>query len=224
MSNSKETISNSPKKKLTFYKASSYLCYYFVPAAILLYLIIGLLIGVSLREFMVLSGSIAFYLLAILLYLKPLAVITDNNFLEKALSYRRQIGILTFWFAVFHGIGLLFFLGILNVSTYQKIFNIYGLLFPGFIALLGMLILGFTSNHLAMAKLGHKNWKKIQMISYPTFFFVTWHYFKSGSKVASILIFSVYLLLKITQYYFHEKKERLRKDLIEYNKFQDRAD
>lgn len=188
--------------------------YYLIPGFLLLSLIYLLYTGQDIYEFVVERGNNAFTLLIALLYIKPLCTISGkyvkiqivNKILTTALSYRREFGVLAFWFAVLHGVSLFFLLGIFNYNEFVGLFqplNVH--LVSGLIGLIGMVILGLTSNKLSVMKL-KRNWKRIQMVVYPTFAFACIHVAIAEQEIGPYIILGVYTILKIFAYYINKNK------------------
>jgi sulfoxide reductase heme-binding subunit YedZ len=215
----------APRKpsRLLFHSVS-WLCYYLLPFATLVFILIQLSLGNSVYDFVVFTGRLSFLLLAVILFSKPLAVILNWKILDKFLGYRRQLGVLTFWFAVFHGMGLLFLLNLFSGEGFARLVNLHGPALPGLLGLFGMILLGITSNNFSVIKLGSHRWKHIQLLAYPVFFFTSLHYYRIDGNILHWAVFIGYLLLKGLQHYFHERHDRERKDLLSYNQFMDLPD
>lgn len=118
-----------------------------------------------------LFGQLAQWGLVTILFMKPISHIIPLNFLKRALTYRRQLGVAVFWLSVFHGVGFIYRYELLVPGDFWGFTN--HLLYAG-TALLMMIVLGFTSNDLCV-RLFRKNWKRIQYFAYPTLFFVLIH-------------------------------------------------
>ncbi len=150
-------------------------CYYILPILGFLMLINSFYNLSNSYELMVNFGNIAMYLVFALLIAKPLSILWPKVPLRKLMLYRRELGVLAFWYAVFHSFALMNYL---EMFSFEEFFIILkpgqiNLLF-GVISLIGMIILGITSNKLSVIKL-KKNWKKVQMIAYPTLIFIVLH-------------------------------------------------
>ncbi len=85
------------------------------------------------------------------------------------LRYRRQIGIVTFIFALVHGYLLV---RKRNCDFYD--WQTYWIYFQGVATFLIFALLAITSNNWSMRKL-KRNWKKLHSLTYCVIFFLTWH-------------------------------------------------
>lgn len=149
-------------------------------------------------------GEWAIYLLTITLFIKPIAIIAPHKFLAKILSYRRELGIATVWLFIFHSFGMLF-TGIVvlgDIFEYPPTF-----LFWGALAGMGLLIMGATSNNIAVRTL-KRNWKRLHRIVYAVFFAALYHgMIASGETEKFYIIGGSYLVLKAAQIYVQNKKK-----------------
>lgn len=150
-----------------------------------------------------LFGKISAILLGIILFMKPIAFVVPLQFLKRALTYRRQMGVATFWFAVFHFVGFAYAWGLTSPSAY---FGWENFLLYGFIAFLAMSLLAFTSND-ASVRLLKRHWKTVQWLAYPTLFLVLAHVALVEEEFGSfVIIGGSFVLLKILE------KKRFRLD------------
>jgi DMSO/TMAO reductase YedYZ heme-binding membrane subunit len=200
--------------KLNIRKTIQVLAYYIIPAFFLLNIIIKIYLGENLYKELKDYGNYVFILLLIILFVKPISIIFNEiKIFKTVLGYRRELGILAFWFSIFHSIGLMYYLDLFSVQGFIKILTPNELkLLSGFLAFIGMFILGITSNKLAVLKLKN-NWKKIQSIVYPTFFFVAVHKSLSEKEFGPIIIFLIYVVFKIIEY-LKLKNKKLNKNII----------
>jgi DMSO/TMAO reductase YedYZ heme-binding membrane subunit len=143
------------------------------------------------KHFYLHLGSIAEKLLIFLLFVKPLSTIIKP--LSRVVTYRKELGIASFWFFFFHAAGLIYVLSIINYTT--------PMLFWGLIAGIGMTILAITSNNYSIKKL-KLNWKKLQYIVYPTFLLALAHssLAENGNLNKFYIVGGIYLVLKIVEY------------------------
>lgn len=111
-----------------------------------------------------LMGSIAEYLLIFLLFVKPVALIFKIKFLYPVISYRRQLGVASFWFFFFHAAGLMY---IMDLWNFQAFYEPY--MYLGLAAGIGMLLLSVTSNDKSV-RYFRRNWKRLQYVAYPVLF------------------------------------------------------
>lgn len=148
------------------------------------------------REFFAYLGVWAQRLLIFIVFIKPISVIFKSTLFMRAVSYRRETGVASFWLFVFHIVGLIYVLDLTHVSNYLRAFMVFG-----FFAGLGMFALGLTSNTRSV-KYFKKNWKKIQYLTYPVFFLVLAHsgLFANGTYTRLIVVGGIYLILKTLEY------------------------
>jgi len=77
------------------------------------------------------------------------------------MKYKRKLGVLAFWFAVFHSVVLMYYLNVFSINGFINSLNLNNILiFSGMIGFFGMFILSITFNKLSMLKL-KRNWKKL---------------------------------------------------------------
>ncbi|MCA9487152.1 MAG: ferric reductase-like transmembrane domain-containing protein [Nanoarchaeota archaeon] len=186
---------------MNFRKIIHLLFYYVVPAFLLGSVLYQLSVGSDIYHLVVEYGGNAFLLVVFLLFIKPISVLFSKvSFFRTLLSYRREVGVLAFWFAVFHSVSLFYYLNLFSVQTFFELLQSSALfLTTGVLAFLGMFVLGITSNRLATLKLG-KNWKKLQYIVYPTFAFICIHKAQAEGEYGSYVVLAVYTVLKLLQY------------------------
>lgn len=141
-------------------------------------------------------GSLAEQLLILILFVKPLAVILQSSWLMKVVGFRRELGILCFWFFLFHAAGFIYLYGLTSFEDFLEPY-----LFWGAVAAFGMILLGITSNNFSL-KLLKKNWKRLQCIAYPVLFFTLLHSGMSEGEGAmkAIVIGGIFLVLKFLQW------------------------
>lgn len=141
-------------------------------------------------------GELAQLGLFVILFMKPIAFIVPLNFLKRALTYRRQMGVTVFWLAFFHSIGFLYTNGLWSLDDFLGWKNHY---FYGGIAMVAMTILGVTSNDRSL-RLFRRNWKRIQYLTYPTLFLVLLHVsLVKGEMVKLYVVGGLFLLLKFLE-------------------------
>jgi len=105
------------------------------------------------------TARTAFFLLMFILYLKPLMKILPNiGLIRKLMLFRRQLGIATFYFAVFHMINALFYY--LNIHNYNMIDTFIWFKY-GTISIFVLFLMYLTSNNYSV-RLLKRNWKKLQ--------------------------------------------------------------
>lgn len=138
-------------------------------------------------------GELAEWGLIVILFMKPVAFVVPLQFLKRAITYRRQMGVTVFWLATFHGFGYMYLYGIWLPKSFLGWENF--LLYGG-VAMGMMLVLGITSNDVSV-RFFRSNWKRIQYLAYPTFFFVLLHSSMAKGEFVKIVVFGgAYILLK----------------------------
>lgn len=172
------------------------LCLYIIPAGVFVW---SLLLPNNYT--FIVMGKISLWLFVFIMFIKPIAVISHNDFFNRRMHYRKQLGILTFWFFLFHALGLIYIM-----KLQLDYFFLIPHLFFSLIAGLGMLILTITSNKYSVKKL-KKNWKRIQYLAYPTFVFTLVHVALAQDKMQIFyIITSLYIILKIFQFRIQKRK------------------
>jgi len=105
------------------------------------------------------TARTAFFLLMFLLYLKPLMKIFPNvGLIRKLMLFRRQFGVATFYFALFHMINSIFFY--IEKNNYPVIDTLIWFKY-GTISILVLFVMYLTSNNYSV-RLLKRNWKKVQ--------------------------------------------------------------
>jgi DMSO/TMAO reductase YedYZ heme-binding membrane subunit len=173
------------------------LCYYIIPAWALLYVFVPYFLGNNAYYNNAIDlGSVAFYILLGLLFIKPLTLIfSDIRIFAKLLILRKQFWVLMFWFFVWHASGAILSIGyrdiilLIQAQTYQSYF-VWGIL-AGIIVFL----LWITSNLYSM-KLLKKNWKRLHKLVYPALLFVALHIYFIAGDVWPLGITLLYWVVK----------------------------
>lgn len=170
----------------------SVICYIFLP--------LGLVVGSVLfgeADIFRLYGTLAQLLLIYVLFIKPIGVIFNFKWMTRQLAYRRQLGVASFWLSLFHAVMFVFDRGIYSIDRYMGIDNY---LFYGMLAMIGILILGVTSNNRSVAFFKSK-WKKIQYLAYPSLFLVLLHVsMVRGNMLWFYSLGGIYVVLKILEW------------------------
>lgn len=104
-------------KKITIVNILSF---YFIPNVVLILSFIF-----PERFFFIIIGIIAEYLFIFIMFVKPISIIFNIKFLKKRMHYRKQFGILLFWFVFLHTVGL-FYAGNLRLSYLFIYFTVSG--------------------------------------------------------------------------------------------------
>ena len=150
-------------------------------------------------------GEPALSLLTFILFLTPVTQILNWSWLRRLMTWRREFGVAAFWLFLFHSAGMIFSKNLTTIADYM---DPKSYLFWGAIAGVGMLLLGLTSNDIAVKTL-RKNWKRLQYVAIPTLFFAHAHVamIDGNSVLPAVLLFSGYLLLRIVGYYMVKKRQ-----------------
>jgi len=165
----------------------------------------SVIIGVSLlsfstnfdlqRNLLFVTGYLAFFYLGTSLIISPLLRITKKSIFAKLMPYRRDIGVLSFVFALSHV--LLTFTKVFNWSP-GALFSYYlnsgpiGIsIYAGTIAIFGLLILSLTANNKALRKYGSNNWKNIQRFSYAIIILALVHIVNFGRLLNQFVILQI---------------------------------
>jgi len=192
--------------QFNFKKIVQYLCYYILPSIMLILIITSQILKIDNYELLTEFGKYALYLVLVILFAKPISIIFNKvNFFRIIMSFRREMGVLAFWFAMFHGILLMFYLKLISINSLPLLIDIKGMLFWGVLALFGMFLLGITSNTLSQIKLKQK-WKKLQYLAYPTLAFILIHKAIVKDEFEPYIILGIYVILKIIENYLIKKR------------------
>lgn len=168
------------------------LAYYIVPAALLV-----LSLANANSRLFAFFGNAALVLVVINLYIRPLALILPNSYFNFFLTLRREFGVAAVWFFLFHAGGFIYSYGLLGSKSFL---DYTSFLFWGSLAAVGMIILGLTSNDYATRKL-KQNWKKVQMVAYPTLFLALFHAGLASGQLRNFFVWGgIYLGLKFLQW------------------------
>ena len=175
--------------KITFRKFTHLAIYYLTPIGLVYF-------SFTTRDplFFARLGTYTLYVLLVVLFCKPLAILTDAKWLWKLKAYRRELGLLSFWLFFFHAGGNIYSYQLYTFTTWPVF------VYWGAAAGVGMLILGATSNNYAV-RLLRRNWKKLHRIVYFVFFAALVHI--ALGKQEYVLygsIFAVYFSLKLLEW------------------------
>lgn len=183
--------------KNKFRKYSSFFTFYILPVILLLVCIFN-----PQRELFAMFGNIAEKLVIFLMFVKPISYIFSSKILTRNVIYRKELGVASFWFFIFHAGGLIYVRNLTSISNYSVPF-----LFWGLVAGLGMLLLGITSNNWSLRKL-KKNWKRLQYIAYPVLLMILVHsgLFEQGNINKALIIGGLFIFLKFVEF----KKVKIR--------------
>ncbi len=175
-------------------------CYYIIPIILSIHFIIN-----PDRKFLNVIGWISIIIVCFILFIKPIAMITQYKHFKRFLLYRRELGILSFWLALYHSLGYLYFFKMykLLISNNLASYSYFGI--PAFLI---MFILGITSNKISM-KLLKTKWKKVQYLAYGALILTMFHIelVKYQTFHFSFIISALFVILKYLEY----KKIRIKK-------------
>ena len=142
-------------------------------------------------------GTLAFYLLAGNLLLRPAVVLVRYSPLQVLFTLRREIGIASFWSYLFHSLGMI---NTFALKPNELLSEPGSALFFGALAGLGMYTLALTSNDFAV-RLLKRNWKRLHRIVYIVFFLSLYHYSMAEGEPAKLyLLGGVFIVAKILEF------------------------
>lgn len=177
-----------------FEKALELLSFYLLPAG----LFVSALLWPKNSHFYLQLGEVAWILVLLVLFIKPIAVLTRNKTAFRLCMLRRELGVASFWLFIFHAAGLIYNF---NLTVLPDYFILNSARFWGTTSGIGMLLLGLTSNNFSM-KLLKEHWKDLQYLAYPTLFLAGAHKYMAEDKTLwpAILIFCVFIALKCIEW------------------------
>jgi DMSO/TMAO reductase YedYZ heme-binding membrane subunit len=156
-----------------FKKYLSLVAFYFVPVTLIVSSWFAGQGGLSREnDFYSAFGSIAMVLVSLIVFVKPLSQIFAWKGFKYAVAFRRQLGVASFWFALFHGMLYVRLYDLFGIESFIGRENTFYLL--GLVGLIGMILLGVTSNNYSVKYLG-KYWKKLHRFVYVIFFVILVH-------------------------------------------------
>ncbi len=193
----------------SFRKVLQIFSYYVVPIVSFLILYAGIFSRKFVYDFSVVIGDVAIILFALIVFVKPFSVFFPKvKVLRKIVFLRRELGLLVFWLAFWHSIYLLIDLDVFNYSGLIVASDVTAQLFWGLLGFVTMFILGITSNKLSMIKL-KKNWKPVQLLTYPCFVFVCVHTSMAKGGPLGYVVAGVYVLFKIAEYVVVRQRKKI---------------
>ena len=176
-------------------------CYYILPLiAFLTYLFLLFFYSENAYGFSLLMGDFTWYLLLIIVFMKPLKKVFPTMTFINKIYYRKQLGVLTTYLFFIHGVGALLHLELYSISDYSGWSNY---LLWGLVAGVLMTLLGATSNVYSTKKLNSivkRGWKKFQRLTYLLVIFAMLHVYLVSGNVVYLMVVGVYLLLKILEF------------------------
>ncbi len=153
------------------------------------------------RELYTFYGTLAEIGLIFILLLKPISQISGWISLRQLVGLRRPMGVTVFWLALFHGAMLIYERNLL----WSDMMGLDNYLFYGVVALLGMIILGITSNNFSLRTL-KKNWKRVQYLAYPVLFLTLLHSaMAEGEMIKFYVVSTLFVALKV---WAHQKTRK----------------
>lgn len=156
----------------------------------------------------IIFAKISWYILIVIMMMRPLAQVSSSGTLMRLLPYRKYLGILCGFAAIFHVVIFLVTSGIFSIYFFEEQFwtlsNLFGW---GNIAFLCLLIPFVTSNRWSQRHL-RTRWKKVQLFAYPAFVATAIHVaFATGAYVASLLPLVIWMILWVLAAY---RKRRIK--------------
>ena len=149
------------------------------------------------RDTFIYYGRAAQFLLIYILFIKPLAHVFNIKWMRRHIAYRRQFGVATVWFALFHALMFIYDRELYYFQDFQGIGNY---LPYGAVAIVGMSILGLTSNNYSV-RLLKRNWKRVQYLAYPTLFFTLLHSSMARGEMPFVIVVStLFIILKTLEW------------------------
>jgi sulfoxide reductase heme-binding subunit YedZ len=150
-------------------------CFY--PFAAVLFLVLtdpsGAALGPDPGEYVVdHSGWWAFMILCLTLLMRPLHVLWPK---QRFLSYRRALGLWSFFYVLIHLLGFSTFIALWNWSYLAVEITARPYIWFGFSAFLVLIPLVFTSTKASMKRLG-KRWQRLHNLVYLAAFFAVIHF------------------------------------------------
>lgn len=177
-------------RSLPFRKYVRWLIYYLLPL-----ILIVMSIQYTNKPFFMDVGLIAERLLTFIVFIHPVSLILGWNFLKKPLSYRRELGIASFWFFIVHAGGLTYVKDLWSISQFGTPILLWGLI-AGF----SMLILTATSNN-ASLRILKGNWKRVQYLAYIAYLGMLAHTgLSADGNLNKLYIYGgIFILLKLLE-------------------------
>lgn len=154
-------------------------------------------------------GQIAWISFLVTMFLGPIAsLLPQVTVLKLELALRRQFGIATSWFAVYHGAAELLQLTAVNV-TLQDFTDPSQYLLWGALALIILVLLGLTSNNIATRQL-KQWWKRVHYLAYAAIVAGAAHIaIREGEYFGMLALVLVYAGVKVASVTV-KKQRRLR--------------
>ncbi len=157
-------------------------------------------------------GVAAITMLIIVLFVKPPAVLFPKiRIFSKLVSMRRELGLATFFLALFHFLYYVAIRGMTLHTTFWEALVRPGAIRYGAWALLLLLVISASSIWFIISRL-KRWWKRIQRLSYLVLPLVLIHstLMERESWWQAIVIFSLYVILKGIEWYVYLRRKRRR--------------
>ncbi len=173
------------------------LCYYIIPAWALSYVFVPYFMWDSIFYSNAISlGSVAFYILLWLLFIKPLTLIfSDVRLFAKLLILRKQFWVLMLWFFLGHSIWTVLSIWYADIILLIQAQGLKSYFFWGILAGIIIFLLWITSNIYSM-KLLKKNWKRLHKLVYPALLFTALHIYFIAWDILPLIITLMYWVAK----------------------------
>lgn len=148
-------------------------------------------------------GRLGWYFLIGIMLIRPLAdVLPGFRILRSLVPFRKEFGIAAAWFMILHAYGAFavqgknIFFAVFNARYWQ----LNNPVMWGILGLFCVTLLLLTSNNYSI-KLLRKNWKRVQMLSYPLFLFVAIHVALIRGRIGGVIIpvLAVFVLWLLAQ-------------------------
>lgn len=184
-------------------KNLSILCLYILPIILFLVFLYVYFFDLNYYKFSKkFCGFASIILLSFILFVKPISKIFSSKIFFKISSFRKELGILMFYFFLVHMIGTMLHKNLFS-SKFLENFKITLPFFWGVLSGVIIIILGLTSNNFSVKKLNSfvkMGWKKLQYLVYFSYAFALIHIFLINKKIFYLVLFFVFLILKILEF------------------------
>lgn len=184
--------------------------YYIIPLFAFLFEMYRVFAGESIYYFVVLYAQFAYALVAVIVFVRPLHTLTRLSVFSVLLRYRREMGVLAFWFVMMHGISLLITLDVFGENV-GLLLDPTNALFYGGLAFIGMVLLGLTSNRLSVIRLG-TYWKVLHMVVYPTFVFISIHKYLHTGETFALWLLGAYVVVRVSSEVVDRKRREAMRE------------
>ncbi|MBN2306873.1 ferric reductase-like transmembrane domain-containing protein [Candidatus Peregrinibacteria bacterium] len=147
------------------------------------------------KEVFLETGFWAERMLIFLLMVKPVAVIFSSKTLMRVVTFRKELGMASFWLFLVHAAGFFVIYEMSFAGLFSRTASLWGT-----VAGIIMIVLAITSNKKSMLWLG-SNWKKVQYLAYLALFGTLLHTSIVGNNMLKFyIVFGLFTLLKIIEW------------------------